>query len=104
MTLSREELIRYNRQIILPDFGVVGQEKLRSASVLIIGAGGLGVPNLQYLTAAGIGRIGVVDFDEVSLTNLQRQVLFNTEEVGQSKALTAIEKLQKVKPDTHCDC
>ncbi len=104
MTLSREELIRYNRQIILPDFGVEGQQKLKNAAVLIIGAGGLGAPNLQYLTAAGIGRIGVVDFDEVSLTNLQRQVLFNTEEVGQSKALTAIEKLQKLNPDTHFDC
>ena len=104
MTLTRDELIRYNRQIILPDFGVEGQEKLRYASVLIIGAGGLGAPNLQYLTAAGIGRIGVIDFDEVSLSNLQRQVLFTTREVGQNKALTAIEKLQKLNPDTQFDC
>lgn len=104
MSLSRDELIRYNRQIILPDFGVEGQERLRNASVLIIGAGGLGAPNLQYLTAAGLGRIGVVDFDEVSLSNLQRQVLFTTDEVGQNKALTAIEKLQKLNPDTRFDC
>jgi len=100
MTLSREELVRYNRQIILPNFGVAGQEKLKKASILIIGAGGLGAPNLQYLTAAGIGRIGVIDFDEVSLSNLQRQVLFTTEEVGENKAATAIKKLQKLNPDT----
>lgn len=103
MSLNRDELIRYNRQIILPNFGVEGQEKLKNASVLVIGAGGLGAPNLQYLTAAGIGRIGVVDFDEVSLTNLQRQVLFSTDEVGQSKAKTAIERLQKLNPDTQFD-
>ena len=100
MTLSREELIRYNRQIILPDFGVEGQEKLKKARVLVIGAGGLGAPNLQYLTAAGVGTIGVVDFDEVSLTNLQRQVLFHTEEVGHNKAETAVARLQKLNPDT----
>ncbi len=100
MTLSREELIRYNRQIILPDFGVEGQEKLKAASVLIIGAGGLGAPNLQYLTAAGVGRIGIVDFDQVSLTNLQRQVLFNTDEVGANKATTAADKLKALNPET----
>lgn len=100
MTLSRDELIRYNRQIILPDFGVTGQEKLKSASVLIIGAGGLGAPNLQYLTAAGVGRIGVVDFDQISLTNLQRQVLFNTEEIGANKATTAVGKLKSLNPET----
>lgn len=100
MTLSRDELIRYNRQIILPDFGVEGQEKLKAASVLIIGAGGLGAPNLQYLTAAGVGRIGVVDFDQISLTNLQRQVLFNTDEVGANKATTAANKLKALNPET----
>ncbi|MCL4167295.1 UNVERIFIED_CONTAM: hypothetical protein GTU68_024705, partial [Idotea baltica] len=100
MTLTRDELIRYNRQIILPDFGVEGQEKLKAASVLIIGAGGLGAPNLQYLTAAGVGRIGVVDFDQISLTNLQRQVLFNTNEVGANKATTAANKLKALNPET----
>jgi adenylyltransferase/sulfurtransferase len=100
MSLTRDELIRYNRQIILPGFGVAGQEKLKAASVLIIGAGGLGAPNLQYLTAAGVGRIGVVDFDVVSLTNLQRQVLFNTHEVGANKATTAAEKLRGLNPET----
>lgn len=100
MTLTRDELIRYNRQIILPDFGVEGQQKLKEAKVLVIGAGGLGAPNLQYLTAAGVGTIGVVDFDEVSLTNLQRQVLFQTDEVGHNKASTAVAHLQKLNPDT----
>lgn len=103
MTLTRDELVRYNRQIILPDFGVEGQEKLKSASVLVIGAGGLGAPNLQYLTAAGVGRIGVVDFDQVSLTNLQRQVLFTTEEVGANKATTAANKLKGLNPETLFD-
>lgn len=100
MTLTKNELIRYNRQIILPDFGIAGQEKLKAASVLIIGAGGLGAPNLQYLTAAGVGRIGVVDFDQVSLTNLQRQVLFTTQEVGTNKAATAVSKLKELNPET----
>ncbi|MCE7995354.1 MAG: molybdopterin-synthase adenylyltransferase MoeB [Roseivirga sp.] len=100
MTLSRDELIRYNRQIILPDFGVAGQERLKAASVLIIGAGGLGAPNLQYLTAAGVGRIGVIDFDQVSLTNLQRQVLFNTDELGVNKATAAASKLKALNPET----
>ena len=103
MSLDREELIRYNRQIILPDFGVEGQEKLKASSVLVIGAGGLGAPNLQYLVAAGVGRIGIVDFDEVSLTNLQRQVLFNTQELGASKAITAAEKLQALNPGIEID-
>lgn len=103
MTLSRDELIRYNRQIILPDFGVAGQERLKAASVLIIGAGGLGAPNLQYLTAAGVGRIGVIDFDQVSLTNLQRQVLFNTDELGTNKATTAANKLKALNPETAFD-
>ncbi len=100
MELNREELIRYNRQIILPNFGTEGQEKLKSARVLIIGAGGLGAPNLQYLTAAGIGTIGVIDFDDVSLTNLQRQVLFATNEVGQNKAQTAKTKLELLNPES----
>ena len=103
MSLDREELIRYNRQIILPDFGVEGQEKLKASSVLVIGAGGLGAPNLQYLVAAGVGRIGIVDFDEVSLTNLQRQVLFNTQELGASKAITAAEKLKAINPGIEID-
>ena len=84
--MNKDDLLRYNRQIIIPEFGESGQQKLIDSSVLVIGAGGLGAPILQYLSAAGVGRIGIVDFDEVSLSNLQRQVLFNTEEIGQSKA------------------
>ena len=100
MTLSKEELIRYNRQIILPDFGTSGQVKLKASKVLIVGAGGLGIPNLQYLTGAGIGKIGIIDFDEISLTNLQRQVLFNTSDVGESKAAVAAARLEKLNPET----
>jgi molybdopterin/thiamine biosynthesis adenylyltransferase/rhodanese-related sulfurtransferase len=97
--LSKEELIRYNRQIILPDFGIEGQEKLKAASVLVIGAGGLGAPNLLYLAAAGVGHIGIMDFDEVSLSNLHRQVLFNELEVGKNKAQTAKERLSLLNPN-----
>lgn len=96
--LNKEDLLRYNRQIIIPEFGEAGQQKLKDSAVLVIGAGGLGAPILQYLTAAGVGRIGIVDFDEVSISNLQRQVLFNTEELGQPKAETAAEKLQLQNP------
>jgi sulfur-carrier protein adenylyltransferase/sulfurtransferase len=100
MNLSKEELIRYNRQIILPGFGTIGQLKLKASKVLIVGAGGLGVPNLQYLTGAGIGKIGIIDFDEISLTNLQRQVLFETSDVGESKAAVAACKLKQLNPET----
>lgn len=96
--LNKEDLLRYNRQIIIPEFGEAGQQKLKESAVLVIGAGGLGAPILQYLTAAGVGRIGIVDFDEVSISNLQRQVLFNTEELGKPKAKTAAEKLQLQNP------
>lgn len=97
--LSKEELIRYNRQIILPDFGLAGQEKLKAASVLVIGAGGLGAPNLLYLTAAGIGQIGIIDFDEVSLSNMHRQVLFTEEEIGKNKAEMAKKRLALLNPE-----
>ena len=100
MSLSKEEHIRYNRQIILPDFGTEGQQKLKASKVLVIGAGGLGVPNLQYLTGAGLGTIGIIDFDEISLTNLQRQVLFDTADVGASKAVVAAKRLGQLNPET----
>lgn len=101
--LSKDELIRYNRQIILPDFGTEAQEALKAASVLVIGAGGLGAPNLLYLAAAGIGRIGIIDFDDVSLSNLHRQVLFDEKQVGKNKAQTAKERLEKLNPDVAFD-
>ena len=101
--MNKDDLLRYNRQIIIPEFGESGQQKLIDSSVLVIGAGGLGAPILQYLSAAGVGRIGIVDFDVVSLSNLQRQVLFNTKEIGQSKAKTASEKLSLLNPSIQFD-
>ena len=97
--LSKEELIRYSRHLVMPGFDASGQLKLKESSVLVIGAGGLGSPLLQYLTAAGIGRIGIVDYDVVDFSNLQRQVLFETEDVGFSKAGLARTKLEKQNPN-----
>ena len=91
---------RYQRQILLKEFGTAGQQKLLQAKVLVIGAGGLGCPVLQYLTAAGIGCIGIVDNDVVSITNLHRQVLYNTNDIGKAKVSVASEKLRLVNPDT----
>ena len=86
--------MRYNRQIILSEIGPVGQEKISKAKVLVVGAGGLGCPILQYLTAAGIGTIGIIDFDVVEASNLQRQVLFGTSSLGQNKAEAAKKRLE----------
>ena len=82
---NQEQSDRYNRQIMLPEIGEEGQLKLKAAKVLAIGAGGLGIPVLQYLAAAGVGRIGIVDGDLVELSNLQRQVLYEESEVGSRK-------------------
>jgi len=90
---------RYHRQIILPEFGEKGQQKLLEAKVLVIGAGGLGCPALQYLTAAGIGTIGIVDDDVVALNNLHRQVLYSVNDIGLSKAERATHILQQLNPD-----
>jgi adenylyltransferase/sulfurtransferase len=89
------DLLRYSCQLALPGFSAATQEQLQNARVLIVGSGGLGCPAAQYLTAAGVGTIGIADFDVVSVSNLHRQVLFTPEEVGQKKALVACEKLQK---------
>jgi adenylyltransferase/sulfurtransferase len=96
--LAGEELKRYSRQTILPELGLPGQEKLKSARVLMIGAGGLGCPVLQYLAAAGVGQIGIVDDDIVDLTNLQRQILYSTADVGKPKAIIAKQKLAMLNP------
>jgi adenylyltransferase/sulfurtransferase len=87
---------RYNRQIILPNFGTEAQEKLSQAKVLVVGAGGLGCPVLQFLTAAGVGNLGIVDFDTVTISNLQRQILFDESSAGRNKAIAAKEKLQQL--------
>lgn len=91
---SIEELIRYGQHIILPGFGLEAQKKLKAAKLLVVGCGGLGSPLLLYLTAAGIGTIGIVDFDVVDASNLQRQVLFDESEIGQFKVEAAKKKLQ----------
>ena len=95
---NKEELNRYNRQLILSEIGLIGQEKLKKASVLIIGAGGLGCPILQYLVAAGVGEIGIADNDVVDLSNLQRQILFSVNDIGQKKALVASNRLNQINP------
>lgn len=94
MEFSNSEKERYSRHILLDKVGLEGQLKLKKAKVLVIGAGGLGAPVLQYLTAAGVGQIGIVDFDIIEDSNLQRQVLFSTSDIGKSKALTAKKKLE----------
>lgn len=96
--MEAEERKRYSRQIILPEMGMAGQEKLKSAKVLVIGAGGLGCPVLQYLVAAGVGTIGVVDDDTVDVTNLHRQILYSADDIGKGKAETAVRKLTAMNP------
>lgn len=96
---SFEKYQRYQRQILLKEFGEIAQEKLLKAKVLVIGAGGLGCPALQYLAAAGIGSIGIVDFDVVDISNLQRQILYTTADVGKSKAITAAQRLNALNPE-----
>jgi len=98
---SKNELIRYSRHILLPEFGEEGQRRLKNAKVLVVGAGGLGSPALLYLAAAGIGTIGIVDFDEVDLSNLQRQILFSEDDIGKSKADAALSRLKALNPNVN---
>ena len=93
MPLTPEERERYSRQILLPEFGERGQERLTSARVLIIGAGGLGSPAALYLAAMGVGTLGIVDDDRVTISNLQRQILYTETDRGNSKATVAKERL-----------
>ncbi len=95
---TKKELERYSRHLVLPQFGIHGQKKLKQASVVVIGAGGLGCPVLQYLAAAGVGTIAIIDDDRVSESNLQRQVLYGTEDIGKSKAEQAAIKLNSLNP------
>jgi len=96
--LSQKELARYSRHLAIPEFGEAAQHKLKQAKVLVVGAGGLGSPVLMYLAAAGVGHIGVIDFDLVEDSNLQRQVLYDVNDIGQSKAETAKRKLLAMNP------
>src|SRR3990170_5715117 len=97
--LAPAEIKRYSRHLILPEVGMAGQLKLKQSSAIVIGAGGLGVPLLQYLGAAGVGRIGIVDFDVIDPTNLQRQVLYGTKDVGRRKIEVAKERVQQINPN-----
>src|SRR6201987_4687497 len=99
MGLSNSERERYRRHLALSDFGEPGQEKLKAARVLIVGAGGLGSPAALYLAAAGCGTLGLLDFDRVDLSNLQRQVLFDSDSLGQPKAEAGRERLERLNPD-----
>jgi len=99
MTLTEDQIERYSRHIILQDVGGEGQEKLLNSKILVIGAGGLGAPILMYLAAAGVGTLGVIDPDTVDLSNLQRQVIHFTDDVGREKVLSAKQKIEKINPD-----
>src|SRR5436189_6485807 len=98
MELSNEEIRRYSRHLILPEVGLAGQKKICSSSVLCIGAGGLGSPIAMYLAGAGIGKLGLVDFDTVDFSNLQRQIIHGTEDVGRPKAESAKETINSINP------
>ncbi|MBX2873981.1 MAG: molybdopterin-synthase adenylyltransferase MoeB [Saprospiraceae bacterium] len=97
-SFSKEELNRYARHFAIPEFGLAGQEKLKQSKVLVVGAGGLGSPVLLYLAAAGVGKIGIVDFDVVDTSNLQRQVLYTVADVGESKAQLAKKRILAMNP------
>ena len=101
--LTPEETLRYHRQIILPQVGIEGQKRLKNASILLVGAGGLGSPAALYLAAAGVGRLGVVDDDVVELSNLQRQVLHDTPSVGRSKTESAHRRIARINPDVQVE-
>tara|TARA_B100000427_G_C15393491_1_gene544359 strand:- start:3 stop:758 length:756 start_codon:yes stop_codon:yes gene_type:complete len=99
MKFSKKQIERYSRQIILKKIGVVGQKRLLKSNVLIIGAGGLGSPTAIYLAALGVGKIGIVDKDNVEISNLSRQIIFQTNDIKKKKSLTAISKLKKINPE-----
>ncbi|MEK7767802.1 MAG: molybdopterin-synthase adenylyltransferase MoeB, partial [bacterium] len=98
MALSKEEIFRYSRHLILPEVGMEGQQKLAAAKVLLIGAGGLGSPSALYLASGGVGTLGIVDFDVVDVTNLQRQIMHGTEWIGKPKVDSAVARLKSLNP------
>lgn len=103
MPFTNEQLERYSRHIILKEIGVKGQKKLMNGSVLIIGAGGLGAPAAMYLAAAGVGKIGIADADTVDLSNLQRQIIHTTPDIGKPKVESAKETMQAINPDVEVE-
>ncbi len=103
MDFSDEQIERYSRQLILNEIGGVGQEKLKNSNILVIGAGGLGSAFLLYAVAAGIGRIGIVEFDRVDMSNLARQILYRTDEIGQKKLDIAEKELTRLNPEVKID-
>ena len=98
--LNKNHIERYSRQIVLKDVGAVGQKKILSSKVLIVGAGGLGCPIADYLSRAGVGTIGIVDFDKISLSNIHRQNLYNSKDIGKYKADVVKEKIKLINPFT----
>ena len=104
ITFNDEQLLHYSRQIMLPQFGVEGQQQLKDAHVVIMGIGGLGSPAALYLAAAGIGTLTLVDFDDVDSSNLQRQIVHNTESIGESKVSSAKKTLLSLNPETDIHC
>src|ERR1043165_8391661 len=98
VTLNNEEILRYSRHLIMPEVGMEGQLKIKNAKVLCVGTGGLGSPLALYLTAAGVGTLGIVDFDVVDYTNLQRQIIHATADVGRKKLDSAADKLKAINP------
>jgi sulfur-carrier protein adenylyltransferase/sulfurtransferase len=101
--LSANELTRYNRHLLIPEFGLEGQQRLKAARVLVVGGGGLGSPVLLYLAAAGVGTLGIIDHDTVDISNLQRQILYDTASVGQPKATQAAQRLQNLNPHVNVE-
>src|SRR4030067_482607 len=101
MNFTEEQINRYSRHIILPEVGGKGQAKISAGKVLIIGAGGLGAPAALYLAAAGVGTLGIADGDTVELSNLQRQVIYFSGDVGKAKVISAEDKIRRINPDVH---
>ena len=97
-SLTKQEVERYSRHLIIPDVGMIGQKRLKNAKVLVVGAGGLGSPALLYLAAAGVGTLGILDFDVVDESNLQRQVIHGQSDIGKSKAVSAQESIAEINP------
>src|SRR6476620_10211380 len=103
MNLSPNEVARYSRHLIMPEVGMEGQKRLKASSVLLIGAGGRGSPLGLYLAAAGVGRIGLVDFDVVDFSNLQRQIIHGTPDVGRSKRESATARIEALNPEVRVE-